>query len=165
MRGRKDRLVQAHFEQSSRALGEASGGRSRGTAVSHRWQPSRGRPGAPSPVSAARQSQAGPACDAPDGAVTAERHRKQCTTNSRHGFRRFPNLVANRFASALDDVWVCDLTSVRLGAEFIYLAMILDQYTRDIRGWQLGRTLAQALTLTALQRRLMHRTPVIRHLD
>ena len=54
---------------------------------------------------------------------------------------------------------------MRLGAEFIYRAVIMDVFTRDIRGWQLGRTLDQALTLTALQRAFAHRTPIMHHSD
>jgi putative transposase len=99
------------------------------------------------------------------GLLRRIRPRKQHTTNSRHGFRRFPNLVADRVASEPDEIWVCDITYVRLGAEFIYLAIIMDVFTRDIRGWQLGRTLEQELTLTALQRALVHHTPGIHHSD
>jgi putative transposase len=99
------------------------------------------------------------------GLLRRTRPRQQRTTNSRHGFRRFPNLVAKRAAREPDEIWVSDITYVRLGAEFIYLAIILDVFTRDIRGWQLGRTLGQELTLTALQRALAHRTPIIHHSD
>jgi putative transposase len=99
------------------------------------------------------------------GLLRRTRPRKQRTTNSQHGFRRFPNLVADRAASEPDEIWVSDITYVRLGAEFIYLAMVMDVFTRDIRGWQLGRTLGQELTLTALQRALAHHTPVIHHSD
>jgi putative transposase len=99
------------------------------------------------------------------GLLRPTRPRTQRTTHSRHGFRRFPNLVADRVASAPDEIWVSDVTYVRLGTEFIYLAMIMDVFTRDIRGWQLGRTLGQELTLTALQRALAHHTPVIHHSD
>jgi putative transposase len=99
------------------------------------------------------------------GLLRRTRPRAQRTTNSRHGFRRFPNLVTHRAASEPDEIWVSDLTYVRLGAEFIYLAIIMDVFTRDIRGWQLGRTLGQELTLTALQQALMHHTPVIHHSD
>jgi putative transposase len=99
------------------------------------------------------------------GLLRRTRSRKHRTTNSQHGFRRFPNLVAKRIAHEPDEIWVCDLTYVRLGAEFIYLAIIMDVFTRDIRGWQLSRTLEQALTLTALQRALAHHTPVIHHSD
>jgi transposase InsO family protein len=64
-----------------------------------------------------------------------------------------------------DEIWGCDLTDVRLGAEFIDLALMMEVLTRDMRGWQLGRTLGQELTLSALQRALEHHTPVIHHSD
>jgi putative transposase len=99
------------------------------------------------------------------GLLRRTRPHTQHTTNSRHGFRRFPNLVADRVAREPDEIWVCDLTYVRLGAEFIYLAIIMDVFTRAIRGWQLGRTLGQELTLSALQKALVHHTPVIHHSD
>jgi putative transposase len=99
------------------------------------------------------------------GLLRRTRPRTQRTTTSRHGFRRFPNLVTDRAASEPDAIWVSDLTYVRLGAEFIYLAIIMDVFTRDIRGWQLGRTLGQELTLTALQQALVNHTPVIHHSD
>jgi putative transposase len=99
------------------------------------------------------------------GLLRRTRPHKHRTTNSQHGFRRFPNLVADRAASEPDEIWVSDITYVRLGDEFIYLAVIMDVFTRDIRGWQLGRTLGQDLTLAALQRALAHHTPVIHHSD
>lgn len=99
------------------------------------------------------------------GLLRPTRPRTQRTTHSRHGFQRFPHLVANRVASEPDEIWVGDITYVRLGTEFISLAIVMDVFTRDIRGWQLGRTLGQELTLTALQRALAHRTPVIHHSD
>jgi putative transposase len=73
--------------------------------------------------------------------------------------------VVGRVASVPDESWVCDITYVRLGTEFIDLASSMDVFTRDIRGWQLERTLGQELTLTALQRALAHRVPVIHHSD
>jgi putative transposase len=99
------------------------------------------------------------------GLLRRRRPHRRWTTNSQHGFRRFPNLVVGRIASVPDEIWVCDITYVRLGTEFIYLAIIMDVFTRDIRGWQLDRTLGQELTLTALQRALAHRVPVIHHSD
>jgi putative transposase len=99
------------------------------------------------------------------GLVRRTRSRTRRTTDSRHGFQRFPNLVADRVASKPAEIWVCDLTYVRLGSEFIYLAIMLDGFPRGMRGWQLGRTRAQELTLTALQRALVHHTPVIHHSD
>ncbi|HEX2242795.1 MAG TPA: IS3 family transposase [Gammaproteobacteria bacterium] len=59
------------------------------------------------------------------GLLRRTRSRQQRTTDSRHGFRRFPSLVADRVASAPDEIWVSDLTYVRLGADFISLAVIM----------------------------------------
>jgi putative transposase len=89
------------------------------------------------------------------------RPRTPHTTNSRHGCRRFPTLGADRGARAPDEIWGCDLPYVRLGAEFISLALMMDVLTREMRGWQLGRTLGQALTLRARQRALEPHTPGI----
>ena len=91
------------------------------------------------------------------------RPRTQHTTNSRHGCRRFPNLVADRVAREPDEIWGGELTYVRLGAEFIDLAMSMEVVTRAMRGWQLGRTLGPELTLRALQRALAPHTPVMHH--
>ena len=93
------------------------------------------------------------------------RPRQRRTTNSQHAFGRFPNLVSDRVAQAPEDIWVSDITYVRLGAGFIYLAIIMDVFTRAIRGWHLGRSLSQELTLIALQRALSTHTPVIHHSD
>ena len=101
----------------------------------------------------------------PMGLWRRTRPRTPHTTDSRHGCRRFPNLVADRGAREPDEIWGCDLTDVRLGAEFISLAMMMDVLTRDIRGWQRGRTLGQELTVSALQRALVHHTPVMHHRD
>jgi len=64
-----------------------------------------------------------------------------------------------------DQVWVADVTYLRLQKEFVYLAVLMDVYTRSIRGWHLGRTLEQELTLTALQRALEASRPEIHHSD
>lgn len=91
--------------------------------------------------------------------------RKVRTTNSAHGHERYPNLVQHRVVTEPEQVWVADITYVRLQAEFIYLAVLMDVYTRSMRGWQLARTLDHALTLTALQRALTQATPQIHHSD
>lgn len=62
-----------------------------------------------------------------------------------------------------NQVWVADLTYIRLGMRFIYLAVILDAYTRGIRAWHLGRSMDQKLTLTALQKALVHYPPPLIH--
>ena len=64
-----------------------------------------------------------------------------------------------------DQVWVADITYVRLRQEFVYLAVIMDVFTRSVRGWHLGRNLDQDLTLTALGSALAQRTPEIHHSD
>jgi transposase InsO family protein len=90
---------------------------------------------------------------------------KRRTTNSEHPFPRYPNLVQDLEIVRPDQVWVVDITYIRLKTEFVYLAVIMDVFTRSIRGWHLGRTLEQELTLTALKRALERRTPEIHHSD
>ena len=92
--------------------------------------------------------------------------RRVCrTTNSQHGFGRYPNRVAGRCVTAPDEIWVSDITYIRLHREFIYLAVVMDVFTRDIRGWNLSRSLGQELTLVALERALVHQRPQIHHSD
>ena len=87
------------------------------------------------------------------------------TTNSNHAFPRYPNLVKNLEISMPDQVWVADITYIRLHKEFVYLAVLMDVFTRCLRGWHLGRSLDQGLTLAALERALLVATPQIHHSD
>lgn len=87
------------------------------------------------------------------------------TTNSTHGFARYPNLVQDVVAERPEQIWVADITYVRLQSEFVYLAVIMDVYTRSSRGWYLARSLDRTLTLTALHRALAQATPEIHHSD
>ena len=96
------------------------------------------------------------------GEVPARRTR---TTNSQHGFPRYPNRVLDLKIRRPDQVWVADITYIRLKNEFIYLAVLMDVFTRLIRGWHLGRNLDQGLTLAALERALVVATPKIHHSD
>ena len=96
--------------------------------------------------------------------VKRKRQNRQ-TTNSQHPFPRYPNLVEHLEIVRPDQVWVVDITYIRLGQGFIYLAVIMDVFTRAIRGWQLSRSLDQQLTLAALQRALTDHTPEIHHSD
>jgi transposase InsO family protein len=91
--------------------------------------------------------------------------RRVRTTNSNHGFPRFANEVEGLNIVRPNQVWAADITYVRLGAGFIYLAVLLDVFTRQVRGWQLGRSLDQRLTLTALDRALRRGAPEIHHSD
>lgn len=91
--------------------------------------------------------------------------RRVRTTNSCHDFPRFANEVEGLELVRPNQVWAADITYVRLGEGFVYLAVLLDVFTRQIRGWQLGRALDQTLTLTALNRALRRATPEIHHSD
>ena len=99
------------------------------------------------------------------GLVQKQKVTQRRTTQSDHGFARYPNLVQDLKIISPDQVWVSDITYVRLRSEFVYLAVILDVFTRGIRGWQLGRSLDQALTMTALKRALAQGKPQIHHSD
>ncbi len=96
------------------------------------------------------------------GHRSAKKHR---TTNSEHPFPRYPNLVEQLEVVRPDQVWVCDITSIQLRVECVYLAVLMDVFTRCIRGWHLGRSLDQSLTLRALEQALAHATPEIHHSD
>jgi len=87
------------------------------------------------------------------------------TTNSEHGFLRFPNLMEDLVVSFPDQVWVADITYIRLKRIFVYLAVLMDVFTRSIRGWYLSRSLDQSLTLNALLAALIHRCPTVHHSD
>ena len=92
--------------------------------------------------------------------------RKRRTTNSQHPFPRYPNLVQGREVRHPDEVWVADITYVRLRQGFVYLAVLMDVCTRAIRGWHLDRTLEQSLTQEALLKALAtQRCPQIHHSD
>ena len=90
---------------------------------------------------------------------------KRRTTNSQHSFPRHPNLVKGLAVTRPDQVWVADITYVQLCREDVYLAVIMDVFTRAIRGWRLSRSLDQFLTLTALRRALADHIPLIHHSD
>jgi putative transposase len=93
------------------------------------------------------------------------RRKTQKTTDSTHSFPRYPNLVQGLVVVRPDQVWVSDITYIRLRREFVYLAVIMDVFTRCIRGWHLARSLDQALTWRALDRALAESTPEIHHSD
>jgi putative transposase len=91
--------------------------------------------------------------------------RRPRTTDSSHAYPRFPNLVEGLEVTRPDQVWVADITYIRLRKEFIYLSIIMDVFSRCIRGWHLGRSLEQELTLTSLRRALERGCPEIHHSD
>jgi putative transposase len=91
--------------------------------------------------------------------------RRRRTTNSEHSFPRYPNLVKLLVVQRPDQVWVADITYIRLKQEFVFLAVLMDVFTRTIRGWHLDRSLDQSLTLTALRKALQTHRPEIHHSD
>jgi transposase InsO family protein len=98
--------------------------------------------------------------------ITARRkQRKKRTTRSDHDYPRYPNLVLGLKVTRIDQLWVVDITFIRLGRGFVYLAIVMDVYTRMIRGWQLSRTIDHLLTKAALEKALRHGTPEIHHSD
>jgi len=91
------------------------------------------------------------------------------TTDSRHEWRVVPNLARGLVLSGLDQLWVADITYVRLQEEFAFLAVVLDAYSRRVVGWALEAHLRASLTVTALQMALQTRRPapgsLIHHSD
>jgi putative transposase len=81
------------------------------------------------------------------------------TTDSRHNRPIYPNLACAFTPTAINQLWVADITYIRLLTEFVYLAVVLDAYSRRVIGWALGRTLEAELAVTALRMALLERKP------
>jgi putative transposase len=79
------------------------------------------------------------------------------TTDSKHGFKVYPNLAKQMKPTGTNQLWVADITYIRLLFQFVYLAVILDAFSRRVIGWALGPTLEGELTLTALNMALKNR--------
>lgn len=99
------------------------------------------------------------------GLLVKPRRKKRWTTDSKHDWPRFPNLVLELAVTHPDQVWVGDITYIALRRDFVFLAILMDVFTRAIRGWHLARSLDQTLTLTALERALQQGRPAIHHSD
>jgi putative transposase len=95
-----------------------------------------------------------------DNLLCVRRRKFVVTTNSNHGRKIYPNLAREMVLTNVDQLWRADITYIRLQDEFVYLAVILDAYSRRVIGWALDRTLEDELTLAALQmaiaRRVIH---------
>jgi len=90
------------------------------------------------------------------------------TTDAEHGLPVYPNLAGELVLNGIDQLWVADITYVRLELEFIYLAVLLDAFSRRVIGWALDRTLEDRLTLSALRMALKQRHPragLVHHSD
>jgi putative transposase len=90
------------------------------------------------------------------------------TTNSQHEFEVYLNLASHLKLTGINQLWVADITYIRLQSEFVYLAVILDGFSRKVVGWALERTMATRLTRTALERAIAARQPapgLVHHSD
>lgn len=90
------------------------------------------------------------------------------TTDATHALRRYPNRIRDLDLVRPNQVWQADITSIRLPAGFVYLACIIDSYSRRCVGWALSRSIDTALTLDALEHALRMRQPapgLIHHSD
>lgn len=93
-----------------------------------------------------------------DNLLCVRRRKLVVTTDSNHGRRVYQNLARNMILTATDQLWWADITYIRLRDEFVFLAVILDAYSRRVIGWALNRTLEGELTLAALRMALARRT-------
>ena len=86
-----------------------------------------------------------------DNLLCLRRKKFIVTTDSRHGFPVYPNLAAGMELTGLNQLWIADITYIRLETEFVYLAVVLDAFSRKVVGWALDRTLEDDLAIAALQ--------------
>jgi transposase InsO family protein len=90
------------------------------------------------------------------------------TTNSQHKLEVYLNLASRMKLTGINQLWVADITYIRLHREFVYLAVILDAWSRKVVGWELDRTLAARLAIAALEKAIAVRKPppgLVHHSD
>lgn len=103
-----------------------------------------------------------------DNLLCVRRRKLVVTTDSNHGRRIYPNLAPELPLTGVNQLWIADLTYIRLLEEFVFLAAILDAFSRRVIGWALDRDLGDELTLTALRMALERRSPpsaLVHHSD
>jgi putative transposase len=93
-----------------------------------------------------------------DNLLCVRKRKFVVTTDSKHARRIYPNLARDMVLTAPDQLWRADITYIRLREEFVFLAVILDAYSRRVIGWALDRTMEDGLTLAALRMALSRRT-------
>jgi len=94
-----------------------------------------------------------------DNLLCVRKRKFVVTTDSNHGRKVYPNLAGEMTLTGIDQLWVADITYIRLEAEFVYLAVVIDGYSRRVVGWALDRTVEDDLALAALRRALELRRP------
>jgi putative transposase len=103
-----------------------------------------------------------------DNLLSIRRRRFVITTDSNHGWQVYPNLARHAVVTQLNQLWVADITYVRLQQEFIYLAVVVDVYSRRVVGWNISRRLDSSVAQQALESALIQRQPapgLIHHSD
>jgi transposase InsO family protein len=103
-----------------------------------------------------------------DNLLCLRRRKFVVTTDSGHGRPVYPNLAANMELNGINQLWIADITYIRLETEFVYLAVVIDAFSRRVIGWALDRTVEDDLTLAALRVALEQRRPtagLVHHSD
>jgi len=103
-----------------------------------------------------------------DNLLCVRRRAFRVTTDSRHNLPVYPNLAGQMAPTAINQLWIADITYIRLRTEFVYLAVVLDAFSRRVIGWALGRTLEAELAVSALGMALLERKPqpgLVHHSD
>ena len=103
-----------------------------------------------------------------DNLLCVRKRKFVVTTDSNHSRKVYPNLAGEMTLTGIDQLWVADITYIRLQNEFIYLAVVIDAYSRRVIGWALDRTVEDDLTLAALRKALELRRPapgLVHHSD
>jgi putative transposase len=104
-----------------------------------------------------------------EDSLLAIRYRKFIlTTDSQHDNQVFVNLAARMTLTGVDQLWVADITYIRLQVEFVFLAVVIDRYSRKVIGWALDRSLQARVAVTALRDAIARRRPqpgVVHHSD
>jgi putative transposase len=103
-----------------------------------------------------------------DNLLAIQPKRFVATTNSKHKCEVYLNLAGRMTLTGINQLWVADITYVRLKGEFVYLAVILDRFSRKVVGWAVDRTISSRLTVAALERAVADRQPqagLVHHSD
>ena len=103
-----------------------------------------------------------------DNLLCVRKRKFMVTTNSNHDRKVYPNLKSEMELSRINQLWVADITYIRLEAEFVYLAVVIDAFSRRVIGWALDRTLEDDLPIEALRQALDQRQPapgLVHHSD
>jgi putative transposase len=103
-----------------------------------------------------------------DNLLCVRKRKFIATTDSDHSRKVYPNLAGQMVLTGINQLWVADITYIRLETEFVYLAVVMDAFSRRVIGWELDRTMEDDLTLSALRMALELRRPasgLVHHSD